>query len=224
MTMTFTKPVGLAIVSAFTLTACLEVNPENLDPNGGPNDNRNQGAIVGGVVGAIAGLATADDDNKGRGALVGAAVGATGGALVGSRLDAQAEALRAQLDDRVKIVNTGDELIVTMPQDILFAVDSATLRSDLQSDLRALANNLRVYASTTVDIIGHTDNTGDAGYNQNLSQRRAGSVAQVLLTNGVSQSRVRAFGRGENEPVATNLTPEGRQLNRRVEIIIRPIT
>jgi outer membrane protein OmpA-like peptidoglycan-associated protein len=85
-----------------------------------------------------------------------------------------------------------------------------------------MARNLQQYPASTVDVIGHTDNTGSADYNQDLSARRASAVAGVLLEQGVDPARVRSFGRGENEPVATNLTPEGRQQNRRVEIIIRP--
>ena len=109
-----------------------------------------------------------------------------------------------------------------MPDGILFDVDSAAIRASLQSDIRALARNLQAYPDTTVDVVGHTDNTGSAGYNKDLSSRRAQAVAGVLLEQGVSPASVRAFGRGEDDPVASNLTPEGRQLNRRVEVIIRP--
>ncbi len=86
-----------------------------------------------------------------------------------------------------------------------------------------LAGSLNDYPDTTIDVIGHTDNVGDAGYNQDLSARRARAVTRVLVSNGVGQSRLRAIGRGEAEPVATNQTEEGRALNRRVEIIIRPM-
>jgi len=214
-------PLAVAIASLVALTACTETSQLS-DPNN-PNRNTQQGAILGGVAGAIAGIAAGDDpDERRRGAVLGAALGTGGGALIGRSLDRQEAELRAQLDDRVRIVNTGNELIVTMPQDILFPVDSATLRPDLQSDLRALATNLQNYPATTVEIIGHTDNTGSAAYNQDLSARRANSVASILIGSGVSPSRIRAFGRGEDQPVATNLTAEGRQLNRRVEIIIRP--
>ncbi len=122
------------------------------------------------------------------------------------------------------IQNTGEELIVTLPEGILFDTDSAAIRAMLQSDLRALAQNLQTYPDTTVDVIGHTDNTGSSGYNMDLSSRRASAVAGVLLEEGVAPWRVRSFGRGETEPVASNLTPEGRQQNRRVEIFIRPST
>jgi outer membrane protein OmpA-like peptidoglycan-associated protein len=110
-----------------------------------------------------------------------------------------------------------------MPQDILFNIDSTSLRPGLRRDLAVLANNLNDYPDTTVDILGHTDNTGTAEHNQNLSARRASAVAAVLRDAGVAPSRLRAFGRGEDEPVSSNLTAEGRRANRRVEIVIRPV-
>lgn len=209
--------VGAGVLA---LSGC--INATNFDPNEPDQNRTRQGALTGAAVGAVTGLITGGDQ-KVKNAAVGAAVGAGAGALIGQRLDQQEADLRASLgSDQVQIRNTGSELIVTMPQDILFAVDSADVRPDLQRDLGALASNLQAYPDTTVDVIGHTDNTGDAGYNQGLSQRRASAVADELIFNGVSSSRVRAFGRGESEPVADNLTPEGRAQNRRVDLIIRP--
>ncbi|MFD2856873.1 OmpA family protein [Seohaeicola zhoushanensis] len=120
------------------------------------------------------------------------------------------------------ITNTGDRLIVTLPQDILFATDSYAVRSDLQRDLGALASNLRAYPNSTVQVVGHTDNTGDAAYNQDLSERRASSVGSVLINSGVAAGRIQIVGRGEDAPIASNLTPEGRARNRRVEVVIIP--
>jgi outer membrane protein OmpA-like peptidoglycan-associated protein len=155
--------------------------------------------------------------------VLGAAAGAAVGGAIGYSLDQQAADLRASMaNDNIVIDNRGDHLMVTMPDGILFDTDSAAIRAGLQADLRAMARNLQQYPASTVDVIGHTDNTGSADYNQDLSARRASAVAGVLLEQGVDPARVRSFGRGENEPVATNLTPEGRQQNRRVEIIIRP--
>jgi outer membrane protein OmpA-like peptidoglycan-associated protein len=122
----------------------------------------------------------------------------------------------------VQITNTGDRLIVTLPQDILFATDSASVRPDLQNDLRTVASNLQNYPNSTVQIIGHTDNTGEAAYNQQLSQRRADSVSSVLLGAGVPASRIQAYGRGEDQPIASTLTPERKAQNHRVEIVILP--
>jgi outer membrane protein OmpA-like peptidoglycan-associated protein len=120
------------------------------------------------------------------------------------------------------VVRSGDQLIVTMPQDVLFATDSAAVRPDLQRDLYTLAGSLNRYPDTTVEVIGHTDNTGDAAYNMRLSRQRAQSVASILVNAGVPSYRVVPIGRGEDQPIASNLTAEGRQANRRVEFIIRP--
>ena len=156
------------------------------------------------------------------GALAGGAIGAGGGAIIGNQLDRQEAELRQQLNNNVDIVNTGDRLIVTLPQDILFATDSAELSGSLVGDLRTVASSLNQYPGSVVQVVGHTDNVGDAGYNYDLSERRARSVAGVLISSGVSSSRIQTFGRGEDQPKASNLTPEGRQQNRRVEIVILP--
>ena len=129
--------------------------------------------------------------------------------------------MRRDLDNSdVQITNAGDRLIVTLPQDILFATDSVAVRADLRRDLQTLAGNLRAYPKSTLSIVGHTDNVGDAGYNSDLSNRRAFSVESVLLAAGTSRSRIQAWGRGEEAPLATNLTAEGRAQNRRVEVVI----
>lgn len=205
------------VATALTLGACTDPAYMTEDRN-----RTQDGAIVGGILGAVVG-ASANDNNRLAGAVVGGAIGAAAGAAVGYSLDQQAADLRQDLgDDRITIRNTGEELIVTMPQDILFETDSYTVRADLARDLRRLANNLQDYPNSTVDVIGHTDNVGAASYNQSLSTRRAQSVANILLNAGVQDWRIRSYGRGENDPVASNLTAEGRQQNRRVEIIIRP--
>ena len=211
------KIAVVATISALALSGCVSNTAQ-------PMGERTQsGAIIGGMVGGFLG-ANASEENRLRNAALGAAAGAVAGGAIGATLDRQAQDLRGSLsNDQIMIRNTGNELIVTMPDGILFDIDSAAIRANLQSDIRALARNLQQYPDTTVDVIGHTDNTGSAGYNQDLSARRAQAVAGVLLEQGVSPARVRAFGRGESEPVASNLTPEGRQQNRRVEIIIRPI-
>ncbi|UWQ08558.1 OmpA family protein [Aliiroseovarius crassostreae] len=213
-----TKPLLiLGTIGALSITACTSPTGE-MGPR--TKDGAVAGAMVGGLIGAISG-----DDNKLGSAALGAAIGAGVGGVIGSQLDKQARELEASMgNDQVRIVNTGESLVVTMPQDILFATDSAVVNTGLRSDLGALARNLLNYPNSAVEVIGHTDNVGDAGYNLALSQRRAASVASVLFQNGVPSSRVVTIGRGESRPVASNLTPEGRQQNRRVEIIIRPYT
>jgi len=212
-------PVILLVAGSFALAGCMDPGPE---PKNG-NTRTQNGALIGAGLGALLGATHESGSDRVKNAAVGAAIGAGVGAIIGNQLDKQAAELRGSMSNDVKIVNTGDRLVVTMPQDILFDVDSTYVRPDLRSDLGKLAANLRKYPNTTVDVIGHTDNTGAASYNQNLSSRRASAVAAVLMDSGVTPSRVRSYGRGEDEPIATNLTPEGRHQNRRVEIVIRPV-
>ncbi|SDZ04883.1 Outer membrane protein OmpA [Jannaschia faecimaris] len=215
--MTFFKaPLALALGGTMIVAGCVDAT------TGEPNRTRN-GALIGAGIGAAAG-AIAGDGSRADEIAAGAVVGGLIGGAIGSRLDRQAADLRAQLgDDRILIRNTGEQLIVTLPQDILFDTDSASLRADLQSDIRALGRNLQQYPNTTVQVIGHTDSEGSAAYNQDLSERRARSVAGVLLEQGVSGSRIVPIGRGEAQPIASNNSAEGRRQNRRVEIIITPI-
>jgi outer membrane protein OmpA-like peptidoglycan-associated protein len=205
-----TLSLGAAVIA---LAACAP-DPEN-------TQNRTLGgALTGAAVGGVIGAATGD--GSGRRAAAGALIGGTTGALIGQQLDRQAADLRRQLGNNVNVRNTGQELILTLPQDLLFATDSATLRPDLQNDLRAISANLVNYPRSDIIIVGHTDNTGTAAYNQALSERRAGSVAQVLRSQGVAPNRIQTQGRGLTQPVASNATPAGRAQNRRVEIFIRP--
>ena len=206
----------------FLASGC--VTPESA-ANSKPGDNTTAGTVMGGLIGAIAGMEMSSDGDRNKGAIIGAIVGAGAGNMIGRNLDRQATDLRQDLNtDQVGITNTGSELIVTMPQDILFALDSASVRSGLRRDLRVVANNLRVYPNSTIKILGHTDNTGSASYNEALSQRRADAVVNILIDNGVQPVRLQALGRGEDDPIENNLTAEGRAQNRRVEIIIRPIS
>lgn len=184
-----------------------------------------QGAIIGGLVGAVAGMSQSGDDSVERKqrAVRGALIGAGLGAAIGNELDKQAAELQRDMNNNdVIIQNTGDRLIVTLPQDILFAVDSTHITPSLRSDLSVLAQNLINYPNSTIQIIGHTDNTGSADYNQSLSTERALAVSSILQQNGVPQFRIQSTGRGESQPIASNLTPEGRAQNRRVDVVILP--
>ena len=213
-------PVTLALITVTTLGACTD--PARFEPDQPPQAQST--AILGGVLGAMIGMAGGDNpEDKRNDAIKGAIIGATAGAIIGTELDRQAAALEASMgSDGVLIVDTGQSLIVTLPQDILFATDSSAIREDLRRDLAALARNLQDYPNSTVQVAGHTDNVGSAAYNQALSLRRANSVANVLYANGVNPARITTMGLGESQPIVTNLTAVGRAQNRRVEIIILP--
>lgn len=212
-----TTTAALAMTAIFGLTACETPglsNPE--DPYARTKDSALAGAALGALFGKVAGD---DSGDVVRGAVVGAGVGA----VIGHQLDKQAAELRRDMGNEIDVINTGEELIVTMPQDILFAFDSDAVRPDLRRDLRVLADSLYRYPDTVVDVIGHTDNIGSDSYNNALSLRRAQAVANVLINEGVRSSRLRVSGRGRYEPVASNRSESGRAQNRRVEIVIRPI-
>ncbi len=213
------RTAGTAAAALLVLTACVDPAYQA----GGERERAGTGAVVGAGLGALVGLTQGDDGNdRVRNAAAGAVIGGVVGAGIGSILDAQARELRGSLSDEVVVENLGDRLLVRMPQDILFAVDSAEVRPGLRSDLFALADSLRRYPESVVQIVGHTDSTASAEYNLDLSQRRANSVRRVLVNAGVTGGRVSAIGVGEDQPVASNLTPQGRALNRRVDIFIIP--
>lgn len=217
--MTLSKmSLAVALSGVMVLTACDDLN----DPNN-PNRNTQTGAAVGAGLGALVGIAAGDNaDERRRGAVVGALIGGGIGGLAGADLDRQEAELRQSLGSNAQIVNNGQQLIVTLPQDILFATNSASLTGALRADLTTLAASINRYPDTTVNVIGHADNTGGAAFNQDLSARRAQAVSSQLIQAGVAPQRIRSIGRGEDAPIASNLTPEGRALNRRVEITITP--
>ena len=206
----------LAAASLVGLAACQQPLPNQT------NGQTRQGALIGAGVGAVTGALTGDDrEERLENALIGAAVFGAAGAGIGAVLDRQEAELRAQLGAGT-VTNTGSQLVVTLPNDILFPVDSAAVSGQSQADLRAVAASLNRYPNSVVNVIGHADNSGEAAYNQDLSERRAQAVAQVLVASGVSAGRINAIGRGEDAPLASNQTPAGRAANRRVEIVITP--
>lgn len=217
--MNFKTPILLGTVAMLALAGCADPYGTGVGPG---NQQRTAagaagGALLGGLIGA-----SSSEDKLAKG-IAGALVGGALGGAVGAEMDRQAAALRNATSSNVGVTNNGNELVVTMPQDILFATDSANLRPDLLRDLQAVARNLQQYPNSVIQIVGHTDNTGSAAYNQELSDRRARSVASSLISNGVPSNRVSSYGVGLSQPIASNNTAEGRAQNRRVDIVIRPI-
>lgn len=186
-----------------------------------PNKKAKQGAAIGAAAGAVAGAVIGNQSGSNRtGAVVGAATGAAIGAAVGHRMDKQERELRQIEGVEVTRPSEG-EIDVRLTSDILFDVDSSALRGESRSTLDQLADNFKRYADNYVDVEGHTDSTGTDEHNVGLSQRRADSVRSYLVNQGLSSSLITFRGFGESLPKASNSTPEGRQLNRRVEIHIR---
>lgn len=209
-------------LSGAVLTGCT-----TLDAYSGEKqvNNTSKGAIAGGLIGAVLGAATAPKEQRAQRALIGAGIGGVAGGGAGLYMDRQEAKLRAELEDSgVQVRRTSDDQIdLIMPGNITFATDSAEVRSEFMKTLTSVAKVVKEYENTLVTIEGHTDSTGSEKYNQMLSERRAASVAEVLLTEGVAFERIAAEGYGESKPVADNSTESGRAANRRVEISLEAI-
>jgi outer membrane protein OmpA-like peptidoglycan-associated protein len=179
-----------------------------------------RGAVIGAGAGAAVGAAVGSQvGSTARGAIIGAAVGGAAGAIIGHQMDRQAAELDRDLEGAT-VTRVDEGIVVTFEGGILFDFDRAELRPQARENLRRLAENLRQYQRTEVLVIGHTDNVGSAQYNQGLSERRAESAAGYLVQQGVTRNRIATRGMGLRDPIATNETAEGRQLNRRVEVVI----
>jgi outer membrane protein OmpA-like peptidoglycan-associated protein len=186
-----------------------------------PNKRTKQGAAIGTAAGAVVGAVIGhQNDEKGEGAVIGAAAGAGIGALIGRRMDKQQQELE-QLEGVDVTRPSDDQIDVAIRNEILFDVDSSTLRPRARATLDELAEVFRKYPETTLRIEGHADSTGTYAHNQRLSDRRAESVQNYLSAKGVNDARIYSVGYGETEPRASNASAEGRQLNRRVEISIK---
>lgn len=184
-----------------------------------------KGALIGAAVGAVAGLLSGDDATERRQrALVGAGVGGLTGGAIGNYQDRQERALRERMAGTgVDVVRQGDNITLNMPGNITFAFNDASLQSQFYPVLDDVARTLTEYNQTVVEVAGHTDNVGSDAYNQELSVRRANSVASYLQSRGVMQQRLITVGAGESRPVASNDTEAGRAQNRRVEITLVPV-
>ena len=185
-----------------------------------------KGALIGAAAGAVVGLVSGDDAVERRQhALIGAGVGALAGGAVGAYQDRQEAKLRAELQGSgVSVTRIGDNITLNMPGNVTFATDSSDLSPAFFDVLTSVSKILKEFDKTVVEVAGHTDSTGSDSYNQSLSERRAGSVAQYLRSQGILNDRLLTVGMGEARPVADNSSDSGRQANRRVEITMVPLT
>jgi outer membrane protein OmpA-like peptidoglycan-associated protein len=166
------------------------------------------GAAVGAGIGAIAG--------GWEGAAIGALVGGVAGGAIGNYLDKQAQELKEISDAR----RTENGILVNLKSSLLFSSDSAVLKPDAVEQLARLGDILAKYPDDRIRIQGHTDSTGSAAYDEQLSLRRAEAVRDVLASRGVNPRQMLVEGAGAARPIADNSTPEGRAENRRVELYI----
>lgn len=208
---------SLAALSLVGTSACVT------DPNTG--ERKVSRTAMGGVGGAVLGglLGGAIGGKTGR--IVGAVAGGAAGGYVGYKMDQQIKELEEETEGsgiEVTEVDNGEAILLNLPDTVTFDVGSSTLNPGFRDTLDRVAENLVKYPNSIIDVYGHTDSTGSESFNQALSERRAQTVANYLMSRGVAQARIRWQGFGETLPIASNDTEEGRARNRRVEIKIIP--
>lgn len=212
------KKLYSAIAACALLAGCTTVNPYT-------GESQTSKAVWGTAIGAATGAATGAlvSNNRGGGAIVGGLAGAALGGGVGYYMDTQEAELRQELASTgVSVVRDGDNIRLIMPGNITFKTDSSDINAGFYATLNSVAKVLNKYDNSTVMVMGYTDSTGSAEYNQNLSKQRANAVAAYLQGQGVKASRFEIMGMGASNPIVSNSTTEGRQQNRRVEIKIIP--
>ena len=221
------KRIGKLILAVTTatvfVTGCQTLDPYTREEK---TSQATKGALIGAGVGAVVGLISGDDAVERRQrALIGAGVGALAGGAIGHYQDRQEAALRAELEGTgVSVTRIGDNITLNMPGNVTFATDSSNISPAFYDVLNSVGKVLDEFDKTVVEVAGHTDSAGSDAYNQGLSERRAASVANYLRSQGVMAERLITVGMGESRPIADNSTTSGRQMNRRVEITMVPVT
>lgn len=219
-----------AIAASLTVGIATGCATTGIGQPGGPDgqagtSKTTRGAIIGGVVGAVAGVLTGDDAVERRQrALIGAGVGGLTGGAIGNYQDRQERALRDSLAGTgVGVVRQGDNITLNMPGNVTFDYDRSDVKPQFYTTLDKVAATLNEYNQTVIQVAGFTDSDGSDSYNQGLSERRANSVAGYLNSKGVSGQRMVVKGLGEQYPIASNATADGKAQNRRVEITLIPV-
>ncbi|HEU4878443.1 MAG TPA: OmpA family protein [Gemmatimonadaceae bacterium] len=199
---------GFVALAALGTSACASMS------------NKERGAVIGAGAGAaVGGVIGNNTGSTARGAIIGAVVGGAAGAIIGHQMDQQAKELDQSIPG-AKVERVGEGIQVTFDSGLLFDFDSDRIRPEAARNFQELAKSLNKFGDSNLLIVGHTDSQGEDAYNMSLSQRRANAASAYLQSQGVPSSRISTSGRGESEPVATNDTEAGRQLNRRVEVAI----
>ena len=222
MIQSISKPLfiaGSVLLSSLFLNACTTIDPYTREEK---TSNAVKGTAIGAVSGAVLGVLIGDNRKS---ALIGAGVGALAGGGIGYYMDVQEAKLRQELEATgVSVTRSGNSIILNMPGNVTFDTASSDISADFYRVLNSIALVFNEYEKTYIDIYGHTDSVGDANYNMSLSQRRADSVSRYLQTRGVISQRLLTRGMGEDYPIASNDTKQGRAQNRRVEIKLTPIS
>ncbi|WP_254448568.1 OmpA family protein [Spirosoma rhododendri] len=203
--------LAVSTLSGNVLTSCKSGKPMNKTQKGGAV-GAGGGALVGGIIGRKTG-------NTAIGAIIGATVGGAAGAIIGRRMDKQAEELKRELPN-AQVERVGEGIKITFGSDILFDVNSYSLKPATKRQLDDFAQTLNKYPDTDIRIEGHADATGPEDYNLKLSRERANAVGDYLKTQNITSGRLDEIGYGEEQPIADNSTESGRSKNRRVDIAV----
>lgn len=221
------RPIMIRTLLTALLAAGVAAGCYTTDPYTGEREmtRTSKGSIIGAASGAVIGMITGDNARERRErALIGAGIGGLTGAGIGAYMDRQEAKLREQLRGTgVSVTRVGDNITLNMPGNITFKTDSADLNASFFRVLDSVALVAKEYDRTIIEAAGHTDSTGSEQYNQQLSERRAATVAEYLRNRGIAADRLITVGAGETRPIASNDTAEGRAQNRRVELTFAPI-
>lgn len=217
------RAMAVMLGAGVMLGACTAIDPYTGEEK---TSATTKGAAIGAAAGVAVGLISGDSssERKKRALILGAAGGLAGGA-VGNYMDRQEAELRKKMQGTgVSVTRSGDNIILNMPGNVTFATNSSDINASFYSVLNGVSMVLKEYDKTVVDVAGHADSTGNADSNMALSQRRASSVSNYLAAQGINTQRLITVGYGQDRPIASNATPEGRAQNRRVEITLVPVT
>ncbi len=213
------RTILIGSILAIFLAGC-ETNPYQ-----GEHRKAATGATIGAGTGALLGGVVAGSGDRTKGAVLGAVIGATLGGVIGHQMDKQEAELRRQMEGTgVEVKREGDTLRLEAPSSITFDTNRSDVKAEFKPVLDRVASSIAQYPGTVIQVEGHTDSVGTASYNQTLSESRAKSVRSYLIQRSVAANRIDAVGYGLTRPIADNTTAEGRARNRRVEVLIIPVS
>ncbi len=207
------KKLGVALIALAMFTSCEAVKNSN---------NTQKGAVIGTAAGAVLGGIIGNNvkkKNSALGAVIGGVVGGVAGGVIGKQMDKQAQKIESEIPGaEVTRVGEGIDVVFDENSGVYFATNQSNINSKSKANLNKLAGIFKEYPDTDIIVEGHTDNTGDDSYNMSLSQKRANSVTEYLVSQGISRGRLTTYAHGETLPKYDNSTSQGRAKNRRVEL------
>ncbi len=217
------QKIVIAIVGIALLSAGCETTKKANKTQKGAAVGAASGAVIGGVIGNNVG----NKNNTALGAIIGAVVGGVAGGVIGNKMDRQAEAIKQEIPG-AEVTRVGEGINVVFNErnpdgskaGVFFQTNMSNINNNSQLALDKLVKVFKAYPETNILIEGHTDDVGDASYNETLSQKRANTVGNYLKSAGISASRLTIKWYGEAQPKVDNTSDANRAENRRVEFAI----